>query len=313
MFILSFAGYVIYIINRLRIRKPDNPFRPNHIFLLWGMGIILIVLYPLIPFSGTVNSPEAPLELQLRYIIAPFIIGLILFLLSLKKGSAGHVPLILTAIAAMILPWKLQHFHLMANLAVSGVALLAWYLWEKTEKSLCRISFHAIFLPFIYSSLLIGVVIFLPYQIHLTNRNIFQRSGALKLVGAAWKAIERCPAPARIAAFGGVVGMYPLYGRNYQFSPCIINPDGTLRKALHVRWQEYPHNTKLWQKPREPDPDKYLDNLIMARIDYVLVVKNRNFEWPKQHRILEASEQSQCVYNNEFAAIWHVPRSTPPS
>ena len=313
MFMLSFAGYIIYIINRLRIGKPDNPFRLNPIFLLWGTGIIMIVLYPLMPFSGATNSPEAPLELQLRYLITPFIIGLILFLLSFKKGSAGHVPLILTAIVAMILPWKLQHFHLMATLAILGVALLAWYLWVKTERLLRRISFHTLFFPFIYSSLLMGVVIFLPHQIRLTNRNIFQRSGALKLMGAAWEAVGELPAPARITAVDPwVFGRYSLYGRNYQLTPCIVNPNGTLRETLHIRWKEDPHNTKLWQKRRQPDPDKYLDNLIMARIDYVLVVKSRNLEWPKQYQILEASEQSQCVYNNGFATIWRIPQSIPP-
>ncbi len=61
---------------RATVREPDAA-RRAHLRLLLLCGVVFALLFPMQPFSGTVNRPDAGANYLVRYVTFPFVLGLL--------------------------------------------------------------------------------------------------------------------------------------------------------------------------------------------------------------------------------------------
>ncbi len=218
-------------------------FRPGprspraHLRLLLVCGLVYALLFPTLPFSGSVNRPEAQPNYLIRYVTFPFMIGLLLLpsLWPLRKlpQPQGERPL---AAPARSVPGLLGFVLLLFTLA--GIALAT------------------------------------PAREQLTAEALY--SWHRGVLGPGWEKLEELPDGSRIAVYSRDPPshslIYPLFGRRLQHTPVAVNKDGTRRKALHT---EAPQADRSWwwefDAPVGVGGTRLLANLVSSGAQYLML------------------------------------------
>ena len=198
-FLVSAGGGLLALVRLLRRKVPDDPQR-QYIAVLSLMAVIVLVLHPFIPYSGTTNSPVGaePPRIELRYLLIPFAIGIILAgpLLDAKNRRrplcwALGALAIVTAFgySESLRPGLIRHYGAV-SFALGAAALVslnpvAW-IWSRIR---CRktAAFIAV------AVLLVAEVLMLPYHQRLTDARILDYLSPDGGANPTWTALEKLP------------------------------------------------------------------------------------------------------------------------
>lgn len=311
--ILAIIGYGVafYLVCR-RKSFPGEECSPRLVLLIMGSAILL--LYPLMPFSATINRPDAPLWVFPRYLIAPFAIGLILFspLIDEKCSWKKLWRLLFVLAAASALYSYLSSNWDNRALIFAGVIGCVWKYFRGGGR--CRRIGWALILGIVLFSL----VLWMPYAQQLTDAKVydFKKNNSCLSIGRAWRFMEEnLPDKARVTGLGAARWLsYPLYGRRFQF---IYRYS---RRSMHEYWRREGTFWDHWDKDDKydlplfslPRPNRsssyFLSELVAAEVDYVLVAKVLYDKWPPEHKLLASSDRVEEVYKDDCSAIWKIIR-----
>jgi hypothetical protein len=259
------------------------------------------------PFSGRSYNPNAELMIRLRYLILPFTIGVVLFARVMDKSSRFGLFWFWLAVCAIALRWGFRIDKLvLAGVAVMMIKIVSVF-WDRYSKVCLFVPVRKITIFVLLPGLLVGLLVFFPYQKYCTDNRIFKNGGKDSPRGQGWQALEQLPDGSAIAAYG-TIRNYPNFGRRLQFRFIRVNEDGTKYIPLYVRWKLEPESAVFWSKkiPAFPGPD-LIDNLVNSGLDYVLTSKFKHGEWPVQHNGLVASGKAEKVFDDGYSVIWKLP------
>lgn len=304
--LLSAAGFIAALVHWIRYRTTAQPFG-----LLLSIGLVSILTYPFMPFSGTWDGPLQPLVALPRYVILPFAIGLVLCAM-LTAQSWRRTAFIGAATLALIENWvrgASPGLSLFAHgvLALAGVACLWVAYHPRTRAALVRYDGRRVILSTLLSVLL-ALGLYSDRKQTLTDQNIYAYGkGANKQAGEAWQTLSQVPPNSIVAAFGPDMWMYyPLFGRRYELRPHPATINGDAYAHLHAR----PPTERVWwwHERVQWQPDRFIETLRSHGVQYVLIAKGGALAWPEQHHMLRAQSQAQMVYATEGVQLWTVKR-----
>jgi hypothetical protein len=295
LFVVAVIGYgaAVWSLVRGRLRGAE--------LLVLCLGLLLILLHPLMPFSATNNRPDYPLRIRQRFIVASFGMGTLLFTFLLARDPRRRnlwAGLGLLA-AGLALP------EITVRVVVLAAGLAIGFFWDDVVR---------LFRPaparwLLAALVLVGLLFLAPEKQRRTDEEIHEYGSKDEPIGAAWQALEALPAGSRIAWLGGHSHpYYPLFGRRLQFRPVALDRDGTPAVPLHVQWQRDPEGTPWWEEEEEPPLGELMTNLLATDVDYVLVSRWRRPDWPAQYGVLRRSGQAESVYDDGFSSIWRLRR-----
>jgi hypothetical protein len=308
LFLLAVLGYGALGYKLLHRRHEENFDKSSAAVLLLITGLVLLVLHPLMPFSATTNNPDHGLAPNLRYVLTPLLIGLVLFAHLLDDSASGRFFLSALAVLAIVASFagtRAAEF----SLVVAG-AVASW-LWIRPWPLLPKKCWRNGVLGGLFFTMMVFLALWFPFKQQRTDANIFEIEGRDRPIGAAWRALRELPDGARVATFGPFQ-YYPIYGRCLRLTPVPVEPDGSPFRPLHVRWSEAPQQTRWWPDRSKPQLTSLLSNLLNNKVEYVLVSRYNNYnwdysitdEWPCQQEELVHSGQAEAVYNDGYSVIW---------
>ncbi len=307
--LVSLGGYALAAVAVLRRRERcERAF----ILLIAAAGLLLAVIYPFAPFSGTINRPDVDLHPYARYLAPTFMLGLVLYPLGAGSGSWLRVSVlaVLAATAGLSpgLPPGVQ--WLVAGFGASLILASVRYRPAR-----------------LFSPATVAVSIVLGWSLvaALTPQKTAQADDAfassrLGPIGAAFQAIDELPDGSRIASISHIPSShtpyYPLMGRRLQHEAVPIYQNGRARPPLHLVWREEPPG--WWWEFRHPrhavSPARLRSNLEAAEVDYLLISKwQRGLLWPRARRqIQRVVDPRYRIYSDGYSEIWDL-RSVAPA
>ena len=130
LFLLAALGYAYAAFGLIR-RKSQSNYNSTVPLLLLILGLVLLAGYLFMPFSGAVDSPIGQLRIDLRFLIAPFLLGIALYA-PLLQGKYRRFWWGLTILAAFS-AWIYKGYYIIALIAAFGAAVFFlkprhWYL-----------------------------------------------------------------------------------------------------------------------------------------------------------------------------------------
>ena len=259
--LVALVGYVAAVCSR----RPCTTSTPISRRLLLITGLFFLALYPWMPYSGTVDAPDAPLHISLRYLIFPFCVGVVLFEDLVDVRSPQSVFWRTAAVLMLVTAWQWPPWGLPVALVPGVAAIGVWRLgWALPRTHLTRVSVGTAAL--VFSGAL--VVCWLPVKQRLTAAALY---GSARDVGPAWLALESLPSGARVAWFGVESWrVYPYWGRAWQLRPIRVLADGSAYRQLHERWRERHFQ---WREEKLsaalPEPSRLLGALAANGIQYM--------------------------------------------
>jgi hypothetical protein len=286
----------------------------------------MLILYPFTPFSGTADDPGAELKPFPRYLIAPFITGVVLFSLSVNNSRRWRPALWALAILALVTALPLDdrfRSHVLAGdvrawfiaraiASTAGVlgGGLALFVASRRVQMMIRRRPRLVGAAAL-TVVLTGLAAWAPHKQRLTDASLYAYGPERGPIGDVWRSLEDLPAGARIAWFGSeAYQYYATFGRHAQLTPSHVGQDGRPGLALHERWREDPATARWWATWGRPLPDMsaLVENLHAADIGYVLDTKWASGAWPAQHKVLSESADARAVYDDGYSVVWKVTR-----
>ncbi len=301
--LLSIVGYGSAIITVIRHRRTTDSSNTAVISLLLLTGLALIVAYPFMPFSATDNDPDGLLNVRLRFLIAPFAIGIILFGSNVRPDHPRRALWVCVAVLAVATSGQ---FSGRAAFFMMGAGAVASWVWQSMQQA----TLSERILPALRLSslpvILLLVALLTPYKQRLTDLGIYTRGEPEHPIGHAWQALEKLQAGARVVWFGpAAYQYYPLFGRRLQLVPVALNYDGSPQRPLHELFRREP--IQWWNDDRDDrDLRDMAPNLIAAGVGYVLVSKWNLDKWPSQHEALANSGRTNAIYDDMYSVIWKI-------
>lgn len=301
LFLVSFIGYLEAV--RMLWKKGLKTEQRSIIGLLLTTGLIMFLTHPLMPYSGTNDSPVANFRINLRFFILPYLVGWLLYCLLLESVTKKKLWLGF-ALAAAVLPLGINLMHnCLLNICIIFVVIaivFIWNFWDTYFQFIMRARYICLILIVVFFS---GFSLCYPYQKHFTDQNVFSYESDFYPVGQAWQFIDTFP-DRSVIGWGGTPQYYPLFGRSFQFKPIAVSSTGEQILPLHKYWARDPENTVRWRQ-KEPDAN-FVDNLIESRVEYFLIARLPKEMWPLQMKFLENSDKTQKIYHNEVSVIWKI-------
>jgi len=301
---LSILGYGAGLLSIVRARARSSPaFGPRTLVLT--VGLILLILYPHMPFSGTYDEPHGDPAVSLRFIILPFSIGIILFAPILDGGAKRRLVTLLAAVAvAIIVAFRMAAW--VPFMFLPGLAM-AWLI--RQHAAVLHGALTRFGVPLL-CGLVIAVGILSPWKQALTDETVFSYGGSRHPIGRAWKALELVPHGSRVASFGpDSYRYYATFGRRLQLVPVRTQGDGSPYLFAHEYFAR--HRLRWWDPRPLGRLERLAGNLYLAGIDYVVVSKWNLDEWPPQQQVLAASGIAQSWYSDGYTTIWRIRRPDP--
>jgi hypothetical protein len=311
LFLLATVGYGSALLSVIRYRASIDKTTIVVRSLLLVIGSVLLFLYPFMPFSGTYNEPHASLTISLRYLIAPFAIGIVLFGSQVNPGHPHRTFWLCLAILAAV---ATRHpDNLVAIVSMAAGAGVLW-LGKKGQGlfSSQRVT-PAMRLTGIPVALLL-IALWAPYKQRLTDAKIYNyrepADGTLHPFTRAWQALEAVPKGSRVSWFGsGSYQYYPVFGRKLHLIPTQVNADGSHYQPMHELFRHKPF--QWWGsdgEKSEQDLSRLLPNLVAIGVDYLLVTKRNQDEGVRLQAALANSGQAQPIYEDGYSVIWRISR-----
>lgn len=303
-FLFSCAGFVLA--GKSCFGKTENEDRS--IFVkryLFASGVLLLILYPVIPFSGSPNSPDAPLMLQIRYLLYSYLVGIFFFVSELWKYNRAKMHLPWIVLMCLLLRYGLRP----SKIAVSGVVVMAcWLVLQFCDRYYERVISFLFCRRTIISAtggFLAGLMVFSPKYQAATNARLYLYQPPME---GLWFALERLiPDNSSICSFGTTYHRYLFWGREFQYQRVLVDLNGQRLQPFHLLWKDRPEEAVFWTKKRIPFmPSSLVDNLKDSNIDYVVTSKHRDGQWPPQHEILNTDIQNALLYEDQTNCLWHI-------
>lgn len=267
--------------------------------ILFLLAITALVAYPFMPFSGTVNDSSQALRVDLRFILAPYALGLLLAASFCALG--GHWRRIFTALlvlgifagtAMTFIDLGAEHHSGDLVAILSGIGAIGLImLWRISPiKRIARPSL----LFLLAAAALFRIGTFADIKRDINRGFIAYYGGAGKPIGRAWQVLDDIRGPQHIAMFGsGAYMAYPLLGRNFQHTAVSVDQTGRLSVPMHLSG---PDNV--------PPSSDLTGNLLAQNIDIVLVSKWNRDRWPSQYALLEKDRRAMKIYDDGYSAIY---------
>jgi hypothetical protein len=301
--ILSLVGYLGSGVWLVFGKHTDKNVAQCALLLLLA-GIIMFLTYINMPFSGRFNSPDAPIQLSLRFAIGPFLIGLLLYSVLMNlTGKIRWVFITLYSVAVAVALYELGFLYtyavtaLLVGLAISAAIFKPMSL-PKQKTLLCVVS--------LCIGACCGLSTTFSYQQKRTNSNIFRYKNQAIPSGLSWEQLEVFSAGTTCAALGpNSYQCYPLMGRKLQYNYRVLNEIGMEEERLYKRYQNDPENTTWWpQKPKViSDPQQYIKNASQTGVDCFFIIRYEDGTWPIEPQDF-ADAGWRCVWENNRIMIW---------
>ncbi len=302
--VLSFLGYGVGA--AVALRGEPGP-RRRYLLLLAGAGLFFLALFPLQPFSGTVNRPTAGLNHLIRYLAWPFLLGLLLFAWMTRAGRVRWTIATTILLALSLVAARPDLGGRGAWLLTGLAAALVFTIVELRAPR----------------SVPVGVPLLVLFLGALSlGAGASERATAARLygfgdgrpVGQVWRALEELPDGARVAAITNDPashGLYrPLFGRHLRLQPVVVDHGGRAEPPLHERRA----TADAWWEgfgPSQPvELAELLRNLRTAQVDFLVVSKwpslpggDIKSPWPPAHAALEGLEPGRRKYADGYGEI----------
>ncbi len=332
LLLLSLLGYFLVLVRRRAINstqaQSDKALR-NNVFTVALIGLVFIVTFPFLPFSGSTNNMNGSMVIERRFLLLPFSIGLALAVcmaeFTAKNPAFWRGFFILVAALSWISPFSpdspLTAVPLLIAAVFVGGALLPGVPGSIRVLAIGRRCgpMPAAILVFLL------LAAYYPVKQSKNDENIYAQPPQIVgwTPGNVWRSVEVIPDGARVTVFGpGTTRYYPLFGRNLQRVPVRTNGDGSAYRQIHelvadtsVDWLWWPLDGRETDPARvltvvtragPPDLSQFIENLRSARVEYVLVTRGFNDSWPAQKGILDGSEAAEIVQLEDRAVIYRL-------
>ena len=279
---------------------------------LFLSGVLLFLLHFTMPFSGSSNAPTAPFRIELRFLLGPYLIGLLLLLSHVNLSRRwGQILTSLVCLAVLLrYGLRFEKIALAAGVILACAALgLLWKFrgHEIIFRVLSPLPLAAAVLGFWG-----GMAVFYPHNQHLTDRRILgkvQSPDPENDWAAVWRKLETLPSGSSVAGFGGVNPWYsyPYFGRQLQFRFVRINSDGTRREPMFERGSRQSGWFEWWSADSTvPARETLTTNLIDSGVDYLVLQTDQSGTWPPQRDLLQETPACTLVFQNPYAQIWKI-------
>ena len=153
-----------------------------------------------------------------------------------------------------------------------------------------------------------------PVQKRRTDVQLAQSMKNREFVNA-WQYLEALPVGSVLTQIGyRGTEYYPLFGRELQHRPLLVDQDGIVSDELYVMWQRNPENARLifgGSASVSPLYLSFVQNLIESRVQYILVRKAPYQRgWSERRNVLRSSDRAVNVFsdsNNEIYKLDGLP------
>jgi hypothetical protein len=287
--LISFAGYVRAIVrhsaaNRgLRLR-------------LLAIGLLVLALHPVTPFShgsGLVNGAVQP---YLRYILPGLMVGIVLaaplFNSDRRWGLVWSSLAIVAAATAWPGPGKSQ-------IVAFGFATFTAFAFDK--------GWHGRFAVALGVAVIFAVPMLTPSQRAATRRGVYAEGATEKQpIGAAWEVLDRLPDGSTVTALTNFpFHRSALYGSRAQLRPVYFHRDGSVRRTLSQEYLANPASTNIFPKPWVSlSGNEWVTRLRSAGVEYVLVSKWRGSEWPPPFQPIRETGKVETMFEDGYSLVW---------
>jgi hypothetical protein len=302
VWVLSVLGYVSVLVWRPGMKFHRSDGISNTLWLIAILGGVLLLLFPVAPFSGTYDVPDGKLIAVPRYVLLPFTLGVIAFILSTAGTRLGFLVGLGAAVLALWGAWGISGIGLCALTYV----LVRWIGAKYRPGGSLRVITAGVLI-----GLAGGIILWIPYISQVADRNMFSEKYFDDPRGQCWQFLERLPAGAHVTWFGPSSGYYQLFGRRLQLAPIAVDANGKRVLPLHEQWKRDPLGVQWWSPPRAPDPETFVDNLVALGIQYVVLQKT-NTGWPPQEVILMKAGLSPAIYEDTANKIFCIGQGRAP-
>jgi hypothetical protein len=322
MALLALLGYCVALAD-LRRDRSLRPGRATLKLLLLVLGVTFLCLYPLMPMTGAGYSHRETLRISVRYILAPFAFGLVLFPSGCEPGRRGRELWWGLALLALVTAWPGAAGNLAFMAVASGCAAMVLHLaWERRASIPFSGRWRALPRAVTAGAPVLGALLLLalwtPYKQRATDAELYRYSTDDHVVGESWRSLEALPAGARIAAFEThvVTGhtpaffYYPVFGRRFNLVPVFVAADGSAGRHLHEQWEA--ERLTMWEDRPSWDFSRLVANLEQLRVDYVLTSNLGRKGWPPQHEALARSGRARVVREDAYTVLWKLTGSESP-
>jgi hypothetical protein len=292
LFVLCAIGYGWTLMRGILARGEIGVPGRGILVLILLTGTISTIAFPLLPFSGSVDAPDAAFVAIPRYLVLPFTMGVLAFALTLGRTNAGF----LLGLCAVIVSFAEMRAVYGFAIACGVFAALRWTPVLKLRIPGRRL-WAAALIAFVA-----GIALWVPYITRVADTRAYSQVYFDEFWGDCWKSLETLPPGSRLAWFGPSNEYYPLYGRRLHLEPVAVEEDGTLHLPLHEQWRTNRTKVRWWEHAAIPDAATLLENLQTNEIRYVLLQK-RPDGWPEQDRLLASTGKAAVVYEDQANRI----------
>jgi hypothetical protein len=297
IFLVSLAGIIAGV---YRFVCPDG--RRRTIVLILIAVFVMIATYPLMPFSAANNDPNSPLIINLRFVIGPFLLGILLFFLLLEGTSRYRMVWLLLGCAGVVISY-IRHSN-PTMLPLSAGAFLWYWIYPVVQERGRFVSPY--WLCVFILAILGGLAVVYPHLQQKADENILSNLAFRRETTQAWEKIDSLPPASRITAAGyQSYCYYPFFGRHYQNQPWTFSYGYNSFVPLHVRWKNNPDQTVFW-KSSHFSPEQWLQAFSSVGGEYLLVYRSPDGNWPQAQEILTRLYIADQVDSGDGWVIWKV-------
>jgi len=305
LFVLSAGGYLAGLWWRLRRATVTSVQARSVLGLLLVVGLLAAAQYPLMPFSGSIDAPDAELYTMRRYVVLPFVIGLALIAPVFSGAWAPWAWGVAVLAIATAWPSDVDLFPAMAAMLAVFVTVGLWRPWRR----LAKVRSRGVLVAGGIVVVSVGLAGFAPRKQGMANGRLGIYDG-IRLTQPATQGLrqlEQLPDGSRLTWFSAGprerAEYYPFFGRRLTLRPVVMQPDGTPYTPLHERWQRDPAGTIWWPPVPDVNAAELIDHLRAADVQYVFVTAVAG-QWPEHQGILADCDSAHLMADGDGWALW---------
>ncbi len=303
--LLAFTGYAGALWALARRNKGLTAFQVHFLLLLGLIGIVSVLIFPFMPFSGTDNDPQAVLRIEPRFLILPFLLGMILWSTVWGRTRRGQQVFFALSLVAAIGAWDGAHEKLAVLLgATAALLVIPKRFWESVLRLATGVRGGTAAVVLVFAA----VLLLEPIVQKNADTEIFSYRRNGHPIGEVWRAINALPANSRIACIGSAAQhSYPVFGRQLDKVPVQVLGDGTVPPLLHDIVRTPDDSSSYWSPEPPARTDLFVANLRRLGVNYLFVVREDSGAWPGPHEVLLQTPGATQVFNNGYATLWKLP------
>ncbi|MEZ4318644.1 MAG: hypothetical protein R3F61_14110 [Myxococcota bacterium] len=302
--IASMVGYVVALVAGFRSDR-------RGLWLVAAVGLVFLALFPMQPFSATINRPSATLHSLLRYLTLTFVLGLPLVAGMVRRPGA---------LAYLVTGTSIVGFGVAVYAATSFAYGTADVLWLLAGASIALVCMGLTggtprwVAPAIAVTAVLVVAARTPQKRERTHDRLTTFSPMGTLHKPAWAFLDGLPDGSSVAWMADMPPSHgfnlPLLGDRLQFTVVPVDPFGQRQdRLLHERWRDEPEHW-WWQFDVRAGSDvPVMTNLLRSGADYLMLSRCQRSSrggWPRPHQGLLATDPDARIFNDACVEIWEL-------